>query len=46
MLPQDLKRNGNETMYGEVRTNPTFGYKVVSIDPESSHGVYFQLAEG
>ncbi len=41
----DLKGNGNE-MRGDAPTFSPFGYKTLSIEPSSSHGIYFQLAEG
>ncbi len=41
----DLKGNGNE-MRGDAPTFSPFGYKTLSIEPGSSHGIYFQLAEG
>ena len=41
----DLKGKGNE-MRGDAPTFSPFGYKTLSIDPGSSHGIYFQLAEG
>jgi hypothetical protein len=42
---QDLKGKGNEVRGSGPSTSP-FGYKTVSIEPGSSHGLYFQLAEG
>ena len=42
---QNLKNNGN-TLRGDAATNSPFGYKTLNIDPASSHGVLFQLAEG
>jgi methylmalonyl-CoA epimerase len=42
---QDLKRKGNQ-MRGEGPSTSPFGYKTASIEPGSSHGIYFQLAEG
>jgi hypothetical protein len=44
-LFQDLKSNGNE-MRGDSPTTSPFGYKTLSIETTSSHGIYFQLAEG
>jgi methylmalonyl-CoA/ethylmalonyl-CoA epimerase len=44
-LFQDLKSNGNE-MRGDSPTTSPFGYKTLSIETASSHGIYFQLAEG
>jgi catechol 2,3-dioxygenase-like lactoylglutathione lyase family enzyme len=42
---QDLKDNGNEIQQGGVVVSP-FDYKIVTIEPSSAHGIYFQLAEG
>jgi methylmalonyl-CoA epimerase len=42
---RDLKRKGNQ-MRGEAPSVSPFGYKTASIEPDSSHGIYFQLAEG
>ncbi len=42
---QDLKAKGNQ-MRGDGPSTSPFGYKTVSIEPASSHGIYFQLAEG
>ena len=42
---QDLKGKGNQ-MRGDGPSVSPFGYKTRSIEPSSSHGVYFQLAEG
>ena len=42
---QDLKAKGNQ-MRGDGPSISPFGYKTLSIEPSSSHGVYFQLAEG
>ena len=42
---QDLKEKGNQ-MRGDGPSISPFGYKTLSIEPSSSHGVYFQLAEG
>jgi len=42
---QDLKRKGNELRGNGPSVSP-FGYKTISIEPGSSHGIYFQLAEG
>ncbi len=44
-LFNDLKGNGNE-MRGDAPAFSPFGYKTLSIEPSSSHGIYFQLAEG
>ena len=44
-LFQDLKSKGNE-MRGDSPTTSPFGYKTLSIETTSSHGIYFQLAEG
>ena len=44
-LFNDLKGNGNE-MRGDAPSFSPFGYKTLSIEPSSSHGIYFQLAEG
>ena len=41
----DLKAKGNE-LRGEAPSVSPFGYKTASIEPSSSHSVYFQLAEG
>jgi methylmalonyl-CoA epimerase len=42
---RDLKGKGNQ-MRGEAPSVSPFGYKTASIEPGSSHGIYFQLAEG
>ena len=42
---QDLKAKGNE-MLGDAPSASPFGYKTLSIEPSSSQGIYFQLAEG
>lgn len=42
---RDLKRKGNELRGNGPSVSP-FGYKTISIEPGSSHGIYFQLAEG
>jgi len=42
---QDLKAKGNE-LRGESPSTSPFGYKTLTIEPSSSHGIYFQLAEG
>ena len=42
---QDLKGKGNQ-MRGDGHSVSPFGYKNLSIEPSSSHGVYFKLAEG
>ncbi len=42
---QDLKGKGNQ-MRGDGPSVSPFGYKTLTIEPSSSHGVYFQLAEG
>ena len=42
---QDLKIKGND-MRGDAPTSSPFGYKTLTIKPSSSHGIYFQLAEG
>ena len=42
---QDMKAKGNE-LRGEGPSTSPFGYKTLSIEPGSSHGIYFQLAEG
>jgi methylmalonyl-CoA/ethylmalonyl-CoA epimerase len=41
----DLKIKGNE-MRGDGPSASPFGYKTASIEPSSSHRIYFQLAEG
>jgi hypothetical protein len=41
----DLKSKGNE-MRGEGPSTSPYGYRTASIEPSSSHGIYFQLAEG
>ena len=41
----DLKGRGNQ-MTGDGPITSPYGYSTVIIDPSSSHGVYFQLAEG
>ena len=42
---RDLQGKGNE-IRGEGPSTSPFGYKTITIDPSSSHGIYFQLAEG
>ena len=42
---QDLKRQGNEVR-GTGPSTSGFGYRTVNIEPSSSHGILFQLAEG
>jgi hypothetical protein len=44
-LFQGLKGRGNE-LRGEGPSTSGFGYKTISIEPSSAHGIYFQLAEG
>jgi methylmalonyl-CoA/ethylmalonyl-CoA epimerase len=44
-LFQDLKSKGNE-LRGNAPSTSFLGYKTLSIEPSSSHGIYFQLAEG
>ncbi len=44
-LFQDLKSKGNE-LRGDAPSTSPMGYKTMSIETESSHGIYFQLAEG
>ena len=41
----DLKGKGNE-MRGDGPSISPYGYKTASIEPSSSQGIYFQLAEG
>ena len=41
----DLQTKGNE-MRGDGPSTSPFGYKTASIEPSSSHHIYFQLAEG
>jgi len=41
----DLQRKGNELRGNGPSTSP-LGYKTISIETSSSHGIYFQLAEG
>jgi methylmalonyl-CoA epimerase len=41
-----LKQKGTRLLGEQVRRDSVFGYKIVSIDPMNSHGVFFQLAEG
>ena len=41
----DLQSKGN-AMRGDGPSTSPFGYKTASIDTGSSHGIYFQLAEG
>ncbi len=41
----DLKGKGND-MRGDSPSTSPYGYKTISIEPGSSHGIYFQLAEG
>ena len=42
---RDLRGKGNEIRGDGPSTSP-FGYHTITIDPSSSHGIYFQLAEG
>lgn len=42
---QSLRNNGND-LRGDGPSNSPFGYKTLNIDPGSSHGIMFQLAEG
>ena len=44
-LFQELKSKGNE-LRGDAASASPFGYKTLSVEPSSSHGIYFQLAEG
>ena len=44
-LFNDLQANGND-MRGDGPSTSPFGYLTASIEPASSHGIYFQLAEG
>ena len=44
-LFNDLQANGND-MRGDGPSSSPFGYLTASIEPASSHGIYFQLAEG
>ena len=44
-LFNDLQANGND-MRGDGPSASPFGYLTASIEPASSHGIYFQLAEG
>lgn len=44
-LFNDLKDKGNE-MRGDGPSTSPFGYQTASIETGSSHGIYFQLAEG
>ena len=44
-LFSDLQTRGNE-MRGDAPSTSPFGYKTASIETGSSHGVYFQMAEG
>ena len=41
----DLQSKGN-AMRGDRPSTSPFGYKTASIETSSSHGIYFQLAEG
>ena len=41
----DLKSKGNEIRGDGPSTSP-FGYKTLTIETSSSHGIYFQMAEG
>ena len=41
---ETLRNNGN-AMRGAPGNSP-FGYKTLNIEPSSSHGILFQLAEG
>ncbi len=41
----DLQSKGN-AMRGDGPSTSPFGYKTASIETSSSHGIYFQLAEG
>lgn len=42
---QQLQGQGNE-LRGDGPAVSPFGYKTLNIDPASSHGIHFQLAEG
>lgn len=42
---EDLKSKGNE-LRGDAPSTSPFGYQTLTIEPSSSHGIYFQLAEG
>ena len=42
---QHLKSKGAQVRGDSPRPSP-FGYQTVTIEPESSHGILFQLAEG
>ena len=44
-LFSDLQSKGN-AMRGDGPSTSPFGYKTASIETSSSHGIYFQLAEG
>lgn len=41
----DLQAGGNQ-MRGDGPAVSPFGYRTLNIDPASSHGIHFQLAEG
>ncbi|MYC34044.1 MAG: hypothetical protein F4X64_12825 [Chloroflexi bacterium] len=41
----DLQTKGN-AMRGDGPSTSPFGYQTASIETSSSHGIYFQLAEG
>ena len=41
---EDLKGKGNEMRGDGPRVSP-LGYKNISIEPSSSHGIYFQIAD-
>ncbi len=42
---QSLKSKGNE-LRGDAPSTSPFGYKTLNIEPSSSQGILFQLAEG
>ena len=42
---RDLRNKGNEIAGDGPSTSP-FGYKTLTINTNSSHSIYFQLAEG
>ena len=42
---QGLKSKGNE-LRGDAPSTSPFGYKTLNIEPSSTHGILFQLAEG
>ena len=44
-VSQDLKGKGNK-LVADGPWDSSFGYRTMSIEPVSSHSIFFQLAEG